>query len=51
MTRMEIMVEGLRSIAWAGDDLIDWVSGRRIRLDGTVLEFEVGDGTAAGRLG
>jgi hypothetical protein len=43
MTRTKIMVEGLRSIAWAGDDLIDWVRGRRIRLDGTVLEFGVGD--------
>jgi hypothetical protein len=42
--RAEIPVEGLRSIAWAGDDLIDWVGGRRIRLDGTVLEFGVGDG-------
>jgi hypothetical protein len=43
MTRTEILVEGLRSLAWAGDDLIDWVGGRRIRLDGTVLEFGVGD--------
>ena len=42
--RTEIEVEGLRSIAWAGDDLIDWVRGRRIQLDGTVLEFGVGYG-------
>jgi hypothetical protein len=44
VTRTEIMVEGLRSLAWTGDELIDWVGGRRIRLDGTVLEFGVGDG-------
>ena len=37
-------MEGLRSIAWAGDDLIDWLSGRRIGLDGSVVEFGIGYG-------
>ena len=52
MRRTEIPIEGLRALAWAGDDLIDWIGGRRVRVDGTVLEFGVGDayrfdGTAA----
>jgi len=37
-------VEGLRSIVWAGDDLIDWVGGQRIGLDGSVVRFGVGYG-------
>ena len=44
MKRTEFAIEGLRSIAWAGDDLIDWVGGRRIRPDGTVVAFGVGSG-------
>jgi len=44
MMRTELAIEGLRSIAWAGDDLIDWVGGRRIRPDGTVVAFGVGAG-------
>jgi hypothetical protein len=44
MRRTEFAIEGLHSIAWAGDDLIDWVGGRRIRPDGTVVAFGVGSG-------
>jgi len=44
MRRIEFAIEGLCSIAWAGDDLIDWVGGRRIRPDGTVVAFGVGSG-------
>src|SRR6478672_12278045 len=42
MQRIEIAVEGLRSLAWAGDDLVDWIGGRRIQLDGKVVSFGVG---------
>jgi hypothetical protein len=42
--RTEFAIQGLRSIAWAGDDLIDWIGGRRIRPDGTVVAFGVGSG-------
>lgn len=34
---------GLRSLAWAGDDLIDWIGGTRITLDGTVSHFGCGE--------
>jgi hypothetical protein len=44
MQRRELVVEGLRSIAWAGDDLVDWVGGKRIRPDGAVDELAVGYG-------
>ena len=43
MKRIELAVEGLRSIAWAGDDLVDWIGGRRVRLDGEVVRFGVGE--------
>ncbi len=33
----------LRSLAFLGDDLIDWLGGRRITWDGTVTRFGVGD--------
>jgi hypothetical protein len=52
MKRTEIAVEGLRSIAWMGDDLVDWIGGRLVRSDGEVVRFGTGhtyrfDGSAA----
>jgi hypothetical protein len=38
----EIVVDGLRSLAWWGDDLIDWLGGRRVTLAGDVQHFGVG---------
>ena len=32
----------LRSLAWAGDDLIDWIGGTRITLEGAVSRFGSG---------
>lgn len=43
-TRTELEVGALRSLVWAGDDLCDWIGGRRIRLDGTVIPFGTGHG-------
>jgi len=42
--RTAFAIQGLRSIGWAGDDLIDWIGGRRIRPDGSVVAFGVGSG-------
>src|SRR3990172_4629333 len=39
----ELRVPPLRSLAFLGDDLIDWLGGRRIASDGTVARFGVGD--------
>src|SRR4029077_1864931 len=33
---------GLRSLAWWGDDLVDWLGGQRVALDGAVQRFGVG---------
>ncbi len=49
--RTDLTVDGLRSLAWAGEDLVDWIGGRRVRRDGTVTKFGSGyvyrfDGTA-----
>lgn len=41
-TRTEVAIGGLRSLAWAGDDLIDWIGGKRIGLDGTIRRFGTG---------
>lgn len=41
-TRTEFVVDGLRSLTWAGDDLIDWIGGRRIAPGGAVQQFGTG---------
>jgi len=38
----ELAVSGLRSLAWAGDDLVDWIGGQRITLAGVVTKFGTG---------
>src|SRR5690606_17474580 len=40
--RLELAIAPVRSLAWAGDDLIDWIGGYRITLDGNVQEFGTG---------
>jgi hypothetical protein len=30
----EIVVDELRSLAWCGDNLVDWLGGRRVTLAG-----------------
>ncbi|AKT41186.1 hypothetical protein [Chondromyces crocatus] len=40
--RSEFSADALRSLAWAGDDLVDWIGGRRIRMDGCVERFGTG---------
>lgn len=41
--RRELAIEPVGSLTWAGDDLIDWVGGHRISLDGNVQKFGTGD--------
>ena len=37
-----ITTRGVRSLVWAGDELVDWVAGgRRFRLDGTMIDRTV----------
>jgi hypothetical protein len=38
----EIAVENLRSLAWWGDDLVDWLGGQRVTLAGEAQRFGVG---------
>jgi hypothetical protein len=40
--RITLAATRLRSLAWDGDALVDWVAGRRYHLDGTVEELNVG---------
>lgn len=41
-TRTELVGPALRSLTWAGEDLIDWIGGHRIQLDGAVHRFGTG---------
>jgi hypothetical protein len=43
-SRAEISATGLRSLSWDGDNLVDWVAGRRYSLQGPAEEFNVGSG-------
>jgi hypothetical protein len=43
LVRRELAIEPVRSLAWCGDDLIDWLGGRRISLDGNSQPFGTGD--------
>src|SRR5450432_304672 len=43
-SRAEIPATSLRSLAWDGDTLVDWVAGRRYPLHGPSEEFNVGSG-------
>lgn len=38
----EVPVANLRSLAWWGNDLVDWLGGRRVTLAGEVQSFGVG---------
>jgi hypothetical protein len=41
-SRVEIPATRLRSLAWDGDTLVDWVAGGRYPLEGPAQEFNVG---------
>jgi len=41
-SRAELSATGLRSLAWDGDTLVDWVAGRRYPLRGPSEEMNVG---------
>jgi hypothetical protein len=41
-TRIDFPASQLRSLAWDGDTLVDWVGGARYRLDGTCEKLNVG---------
>jgi hypothetical protein len=43
MKRYELAAKELRSLCWAGDDLIDWIGGVRIGRDGEVQPFGCGE--------
>lgn len=40
--RRELAIAPVQSLAWAGDELVDWVGGSRIRLDGNAQKFGTG---------
>jgi hypothetical protein len=42
VSRTNLAASRLRSLAWDGDTLVDWVGGARYRLDGTCEELNVG---------
>jgi hypothetical protein len=39
----ELAAKQLRSLCWAGDDLIDWIGGVRIGRDGKAQPFGCGE--------
>ena len=41
--RITLAATRLRTLAWSGDDLVDWVMGRRYKLDGTTEHVNVGN--------
>jgi hypothetical protein len=42
LLRTTFPVSGLRSLAWDGDALVDWLAGGRYSLDGAYESLNVG---------